>query len=56
MLEHNYFLPGKFHIVNFETWINSNFINLVFNFKIKREILHSDDIGEEKKFDGKYCF
>lgn len=27
-----------------------NYFLLVFNFKIKREILHSDDTGEENKF------
>lgn len=38
------------------TLISSVYIFLVFNFKIKKEILHSNDSGEKEKNDGKYCF
>lgn len=38
------------------TLISSGYNFLVFNSKIKKEILHSNDSGEKEKFDGKYCF
>lgn len=63
MLEHNYFLSGKLNLITFETVFNSFiiiFIFVVFNLKIKKEILHSenniDETGEEEKNYGNYCF
>ncbi|KAL4125855.1 hypothetical protein QTP88_010095 [Uroleucon formosanum] len=53
--EHNYFSPDKsIHCVkkrNNQHLSEHNYFSPVFNFKIKKEILHSNDSGEKEKND-----